>query len=161
RFAANGVPAIPYKGPTLAVAAYGRVGLREFSDLDILVKKADVLRAKELLVADGFTAGPPLTDAQERALVESQHAYCLTRPDRSVLVELHWEVSPRHVSLPFQPERLWQRLDPVMLAGRPVMALAPEVLLPTLCEHGAKHLWERLAWICDIAELVRAVPELD
>jgi Uncharacterised nucleotidyltransferase len=161
QFATHDIPAIPYKGPTLAVAAYGRVGLREFSDLDILVSKRDVLRAKEILVADGFRPEVALTEAQERALVESQHAYCLRRPDRTAVVELHWEISPRHVSLPVRPERLWNRLCPVSLAGTTVLTLAPEILLPSLCEHGAKHLWERLAWICDVAELSRATPDLD
>ncbi len=161
RFAAHGIPAIPYKGPTLAMAAYGRVGFREFSDLDILVNKQDVLRAKEILVAEGFRPGSALTEPQERALVESQHAYWLVRDDRTVTVELHWEISPRHVSLLLEPERLWERLQPVTIAGTTVLTLAPEVLLPSLCEHGAKHMWERLAWICDIAELTRAGPDLD
>jgi hypothetical protein len=159
--AAHGIPAIPYRGPTLAVMAYGRLGLREFADLDILLKKDDVLRAKEILVADGFQSSTPLTKAQERALVESQHAYLLVRPDRTVHVELHWEISPRHVSLPPGPERFWQQVDPVTLAGTTVHTLAPEVLLASLCEHGSKHMWERLAWICDIAEIVRARPDLD
>jgi hypothetical protein len=34
--------AIFYKGPALAAMAYGNVALREFSDLDILMKKEDV-----------------------------------------------------------------------------------------------------------------------
>jgi hypothetical protein len=161
RFGAHGIPAIPYKGPTLAVAAYGRLALREFSDLDILVNKQDVLRAKDLLVAEGFRPDAGLTAAQERALVESRHAYLLARPDRTAMVELHWAISPRHVSLLLEPERLWERLQPVTIAGRTVLTLAPEILLPSLCEHGAKHVWERLAWICDIAELVQARPDLD
>jgi hypothetical protein len=30
--------------------------------------------------------------------------------------------------------------------------IAPDVLISSLCEHGTEHLWERLIWICDIAE---------
>ena len=36
--------AIPYKGPTLAVAAYGNVSLRQFGDIDILVHQRDYLK---------------------------------------------------------------------------------------------------------------------
>jgi hypothetical protein len=161
RFAAHGVGAIPYKGPTLAVMAYGRAGLREFADLDILVKKHDVLRAKEILVAEGYQSPLRLTEEQERALVDSQHAYFLVRGDRSVQVELHWEISPRYVSVPPEPERFWHRLEPVTLTGSTVHTLAPDVLLTGLCEHGSKHMWERLAWICDVAEMVRNGPRLD
>jgi hypothetical protein len=161
RLAARGIPAIPYKGPTLAMAAYGRVGFREFADLDLLVRKADVLRAKDVLVTEGYEPSARLTARQERSLVESQHPYSLVRGDRAVHVELHWEISPRHVSLPPDPERFWQRLWPVTLAGTTVHTLAPEVLLPSLCEHGTKHMWERVGWICDIAELTGAIPDVD
>jgi putative nucleotidyltransferase-like protein len=161
RFAADGIPAIPYKGPTLAQTAYGRLAFRQFADLDILVNRTDVLRAKALLVADGFRPGATLTEAQERALVDSRHAYWLATPDRTVQVELHWDISPRHVSSLLAPERLWERLQPVTLGGTTVFTLAPEVLLASLCEHGAKHLWDRLAWIVDIAELIRSRPDLD
>ena len=160
-FAAHDIAAIPYKGPTLAVMAYGRPGLREFADLDILVKKHDVLRAKEILVAEGFHSPLRLTGAQERALVDSQHAYFLVRSDRTVQVELHWEISPRYVSLPPEPERFWHRLEPVTLTGTTVHTLAPDVLLTSLCEHGSKHMWERLAWICDVAEMLQNGPHLD
>ena len=38
--------------------------------------------------------------------------------------------------------------------------MSPEDLLMVLCIHGSKHCWERLGWICDVAEVVRANPEL-
>jgi hypothetical protein len=30
-----------------------------------------------------------------------------------------------------------------------------------LCIHGSLHLWERLAWVCDVAEAIRRWPALD
>jgi hypothetical protein len=42
-----------------------------------------------------------------------------------------------------------------------VRTLAVEDLLSLLCVHGAKHFWQRLSWISDIAELLRSHPELD
>src|SRR5260370_41160016 len=53
-FEAQGIHAIPFKGPTLALSAYGDVALREFNDLDIFVHKRDVLAVKELLIGQGF-----------------------------------------------------------------------------------------------------------
>jgi hypothetical protein len=50
---------------------------------------------------------------------------------------------------------------PVTLNRTAVDTLAPDVLLPSLCEHGSKHLWERLTWICDVAELVQRDQDLD
>lgn len=40
-----------------------------------------------------------------------------------------------------------------------VSQLAPADLLVTLCAHGTKHQFQRLQWIVDIAELVRARAE--
>jgi hypothetical protein len=30
-----------------------------------------------------------------------------------------------------------------------------------LCAHGSRHLWARLQWICDVAQLIRRNPALD
>jgi putative nucleotidyltransferase-like protein len=51
------------------------------------------------------------------------------------------------------------RLVPVVVAGRPVLTFAPMDLLLILCAHGAKHQWEKMKWICDVAELVRTEKE--
>jgi hypothetical protein len=42
-----------------------------------------------------------------------------------------------------------------------VKCLAPEDLLLALAVHGTKHLWERLAWVCDVAALLNSRPSLD
>src|SRR5207244_1068830 len=47
------------------------------------------------------------------------------------------------------------------LGGTLVRTLSAEHLLLVLCAHGAKHCWERLGWICDVAELLRRTPALD
>ncbi len=68
-FADNDVRAVPYKGPALALQLYGNVALRQFSDLDILVHPRDVLRARDLLLAEGYAQLPPLTDGQQAVLL--------------------------------------------------------------------------------------------
>src|SRR6476469_7955692 len=45
-----GIEVIPYKGPVLALFAYGDIALRRFVDLDVIVKKSDVLRARDILL---------------------------------------------------------------------------------------------------------------
>ena len=41
-----GVEVLPYKGPILAQSLYGNVTLRQYGDLDLLVRVRDVARAK-------------------------------------------------------------------------------------------------------------------
>ena len=44
---------------------------------------------------------------------------------------------------------------------REIQTLAPEPLLLFLCAHGAKHMFERLGWICDIARFLQVTTNLD
>ena len=51
---AAGVEAIAFKGPVLAAMAYGSIELRQFVDLDILVRQSDLPRIAEILTAEGY-----------------------------------------------------------------------------------------------------------
>ena len=154
-FEAAGIEVVPYKGPALAVYAYGNAALRRFVDLDILVRKADTLRAIELLAAEGFVCGAPWTNAQAALLLRTQHNLSLSRDEGRLIVELHWELASSLFASSLQAEDVWGRLQTMRLSNIAVKCLSSEDLLLSLCVHGAKHHWERLAWICDIAELVK------
>jgi hypothetical protein len=153
-FEAYGILAVPYKGPALAASAYGNLALREFHDLDVLVHRHDVPKAKEVLASMGYRALYQLTGAREAAFLLSQCEHPFVRDDGKCSVELHWEVIESHF-FPLDTERLWDRLDQIPLGGDTVLNLSPEDMLLILCVHGTKHAWERLGWICDVAELIR------
>lgn len=160
-FKAEGVEVLPYKGPALAAAAYGQISLRRFVDLDILVGKRDIPRAKELLRARGFRPTLDLSPAQERLLLRAQHNLPFARDGGRLLVELHWEVASKQFAPASFGEGFGVGRETVKLLNLEVESLSPEDLLLSLCVHGTKHLWERLAWICDLAELVRSRPRMD
>jgi hypothetical protein len=159
----HGVRAVPYKGPVLAASAYGDVALRTFVDLDILVHERDILQAKELLLARGFqTLKTELTREQEEARLRTrdQKDIVFLHPDLSIRVELHWRVASLfHFAV--DNDLLWSRLETMTLGGAKVSVIKAEDMLLVLCVHGAKHSFKRLQWICDIAELIRANPNLD
>jgi len=149
-----GIDAIPYKGPALALFAYGNLSMRRFVDLDVIVKKADVLRARELLLADGYVPGKSLTLAQQELLLRTQHNLQFARDNRRLLLELHWEVAPHLFASSVQENELWQNLTTIGINGTELKTLTAGDLLFSLCVHGSRHLWERLGWICDVAELI-------
>lgn len=160
-FADNGVRAVPYKGPALALQLYGNVALRQFSDLDILVHPRDVLRARDLLLAEGYAQLPPLTDGQQKVLLRTQCNLPFTRDRNRMIVELHWTVSAPTFARPFETDDFWSRLQNAKLETIPIKVPASEDLLLALCIHGSKHLWERLAWVCDIAGLIATQTNLN
>ncbi|RPI29575.1 MAG: hypothetical protein EHM61_01075 [Acidobacteria bacterium] len=163
-FAASGIEAIPYKGPVLAESLYGSLLLRQFGDLDVLVRRREIHRAKELLLRNGFRVEwpeQPLTPAQEQAHIEGKYNYKMVRGDGKLPLELHWGVSPKYVSFPPDPYWLWRNLTDLRIAGHPVCSFTWERWLLVLCVHGANHCWNRLGWLCDVAELLRRFPDLD
>lgn len=151
---AYGISAVPYKGPALAASVYGNLALREFSDLDVLVRQHNVPKAKEALASIGYQARYQLTRSQEAAFLRSQYEHPFTRNDGKSIVELHWGVTESHF-FPLDAESLWERLDQTALGGEDVPSFSPEDMLLILCVHGSRHAWERLKWICDVAELIR------
>ncbi len=152
-FEGAGIQALPFKGPVLGVQVYGDATLRQFGDLDVLVPRADVPRAEQLLAGRGYAPYKPMTAAEaERYLdIEKSREYVGERG----LVELHWNfMHPMH-GLQIDAEAVRRRTAPLTVGGATVPAPSPEDLLVYLCAHGSKHFWERLSWICDVAECLR------
>src|ERR1700722_11573800 len=54
----RGVEAIPFKGPTLALQAYGDLGLRVFRDLDFLIHDGDIEATVATLAGFGYERRP-------------------------------------------------------------------------------------------------------
>ncbi|HEY0077938.1 MAG TPA: nucleotidyltransferase family protein [Pyrinomonadaceae bacterium] len=157
----HGIDAIPYKGPALAVDAYGDLSLRQFSDLDILVRRSDVRRAIEALSAEGYEPEFELSETERRVFMRWWYVLAFSRGDRIYHLELHWAIAPHFFSFPFETERLWSRRRSLRVAEREIHAPSREDLLLLLSAHGAKDSWARLEWICAVAELIRADGDLD
>jgi hypothetical protein len=147
---ANAVPAIAIKGPALAIAAYGDVAMREFVDLDFMVRLSDLPQAARALEQVGYSS------TYQHDVVESGFF-----PDTTLdfvregsAVDLHWSLSPRY--FPFAPDaaQIWDRTAEIELLGRRVRILGPaDAILFQAC-HGSKHGWTTLAQVCDFAHLL-------
>ena len=154
-FAAHNIAMTSFKGPTLAAELYGSPAWRQFGDLDILVSRREVMRARELLVQGGYRLRVPLDAAQDAAHFRSDSVYDLMRERPDVMLEMHWSLTTRSFARPLRLEHLLANLRRAPLAGGQATYLGREDLLLLLCIHGTKHLWERLSWICDVADLLR------
>jgi Uncharacterised nucleotidyltransferase len=161
-FHAHGIAAVPYKGPVLAAAVYGDVSLREYGDIDIMVRQEDILIAERLLLAQGYRHKDAMTEHEKIVFLQSKHEHNFTfiHSISDIMLELHWRITPRFTSL-IEPKHFWQNLEPQTLAGAPYLNLSLANWLPILCVHGSRHRWERLTWLCDIAEIMRSHPHLD
>ena len=155
----QGIPAVPYKGPTLAQRLYGDVALREFGDLDIMILERDVMRAQELIRCNGYKFAFLKNADKLAAYIEHNRELQMCRYDGNAL-ELHWRFAMRQACVKQDPERFLQRLETISLAGVEMPSLPLEVYLLILSMHATKHKWRQLKLICDFAEIIRQ-PGLD
>jgi hypothetical protein len=161
RFEAAAVRAVPFKGPALTAALYGNLALREFCDLDVLVHRDDVPRARTMLESLGYRSDWPLTEAQTVTFVRHHTDLSFRDKGRGILLEIHWEFLPKLLGFALDPARAWRRLERVSLGGEAVPTLSPADTLLLATAHGCKHGWERLAWVCDVAEWLRVHRDAD
>lgn len=170
-FKANGISAIPFKGAVLAADVYRNLAMRQFSDLDILVRKEDMLEVQDLLLSQGYVLQRSeyhLTQNNQNNYLYSQHRYdewyWKTLDQNSlfgVRVEIHWETTPKHIIFPLNLKKSWQQLEPISISDMTFPTLSPEFLLPILCVNYAKDHWIQLKMICDIAQLIHINKKLD
>src|SRR6202000_789933 len=151
RFAAQGIGMMATKGPVLAHRCYGFSFARQYTDLDFVLRDADILRATETLISLGYDAKvPPSAIRASRPAGE----YAFTQLATKLLVELHTEKTFRYYPRPLSVEKLLSRKATVRLGDQEVPALSVEDELLLISIHGAKHFWERLLWIADVAALI-------
>ena len=151
RLAGQGIAVMVTKGPVLAQRCYGFSFARQYTDLDIVLRDADVLRATETLISLGYDAKvPPSAIRAGRPAGE----YAFTQLATKLLVELHTEKTFRYYPQPLSIEKVLRRKAIVRLGEQEVPALSVEDELLLISIHGAKHFWERLLWIADVAALI-------
>jgi hypothetical protein len=154
-FERQGISAVPYKGPILALRVYGNLAFRHSGDLDVLVRRQDVRAAKRLLLAEGYRLTHALSPAQEATVLGSEYVFEFVHPEKHIQWELHWDLARKLFSFPLESVHLWNRLEEFSVGEARIFAPSWEDQLLLLCVHGSKHCWDRLIWICDVAELLR------
>lgn len=161
-FEKQGIGVVSLKGPVLGVALYGDAALKTSSDLDLLVRPRDALRAIHAMLAASYR----LTSVQhwsgdEAYLRDLNGELSFSDPAGRLKIDLHWRLLPTYYPTLFDDAELWGKLRSVSWGRARALTLAPEHLLLFLCAHGAKHSWERLGWLCDTARLIQVEPKLN
>lgn len=160
-FEIRGIVAIPYKGPVIAVQAYGGVAARQFEDLDVILRQRDIEAADEVIRGLGYGAKIPSIHSGHSAKSTVPGEYNYFHSEREIILELHTERTLRHFPVRPDLDGFFGRAVNVELGGRGVRTLCAEDALLALCVHGAKDFWEKLIWVADVAELIRSRPRLD
>lgn len=155
----KGIGAATFKGPVLAEHAYGSIALREFLDIDIIVRKSDFPETERFLLRDGYQTASQNREYQDYLRESGQASF--RRPGERFGVDLHWKLSPFGMPFPFPEDEIWPKLQKLSMSGFEMPTLAWDHLAVFMACHGARERWRKLKWVCDFAALNRSRPELD
>jgi hypothetical protein len=140
---ANGIEMLNWKGPTLAIQAYGDISLRQFMDLDTFVKQEDLEKAKAVLLENGFA----------HKIVLDEPKYEFINIEKRYEFEIQSKIFTPNTIIDYDYARMFERKKTQLLDNNEVYIQSLLDNLFFISFHGTKHLWFRLRWLADILGL--------
>jgi len=156
-----GLQAIILKGAVLAEKMYGNLALRPMTDVDLLVKKEDLLRLDEQLKILGYK--PSDISVED---IDFSSTYLTTLDYRSLAsnspsFHVHWHfvnstIPNESYIKRIKIEDIWRDAEKTKIADVETLVMAPHHLLIHLSEHALRvtHSLSKLSFFCDIDEAV-------
>jgi hypothetical protein len=157
-FSAARIPVLVYKGPAVAMTAYGELGARRSVDLDVVVHPPDLSRARKELIRAGYTSRYGMSAAQERTIQRSFGHFVFTRGADEGPVELHWRFARAVYPWTLSVDDVFARAARVNIAGEPMLISGPADNVLLQCAHGARHEWETLEWLVALEATLHRTP---
>ena len=152
--AGAGIESMPLKGAALLLTAPGVSSSRGMSDVDLLVRPEDAVRAAEALMAAGWIKGWARMPAPAQAFAV-MHAVPL-RHTSGASLDLHRQMLEDNRA-PGIDAGAWKRARSVDIEGQAVRLPASEDLLVGVCVHGTRATPTRtIRWVLDVLALLEA-----
>jgi hypothetical protein len=146
-----GVDHLVVKGPVLAEAVYSRPDLRNFKDVDLVVRPEDFGDAVRALEGGGI----PMLDRNWRLVHEQMRGQLHFQLPRGTVLDLHWHLVNQHRGrFAIDVHSLLERSRRVEVGGVGVSALEPVDALLHLCLHAALSGGDQLVWIKDLEQTI-------
>lgn len=151
---ASGIRCLVLKGYGLAALIYRDPFWRPSTDLDLLVDRDQVGRARAVLEPMGMVV--PSQELMAYQLAQGYHLSLAGTPlaGEPMLLELHWDLEARGL-FDLDLDVLWARAQAFALGEVMAWRFSPEDTLLYLALHMRKHRFVGLRWLCDVAELLR------
>jgi hypothetical protein len=153
-----GIEAMPFKGPALAVQAYGDLSMRSFCDLDILIHKEDFDTVYKILLENGYIPNYPIDTRTKRKLSIYKGEFFFS--DKQIDLDIHWQLNQRWVSVVWVLDSVWNDAVSVYLNNREIKTISLEYSIILVCVHGAKHFWQEMKWLADLSQLINQFTDL-
>ncbi len=156
----NGVEVVVLKGPALAMLAYGDLAMRQFADIDVLVRRSDLSMVRELV---GGRDRRPYAQAEASSMPDifRAHSQEFCTDSSNASLDVHWRLSPGYFRFEPDLDAMRERSILIQAGGVRLRSFSAEDLFLFQCVHASKHGWSRLGWICDVAWMIRPQPRMN
>lgn len=149
-----GIEAMVLKGAALLLSVPEVSSSRGMSDVDLLVRSEDAVRAAEVLLSKGWAKSWQRMPQPAQAF-ELMHAYPL-RDIAGASLDLHRQMLEDN-GAPGIDRGAWKRAGSAEIEGRVVRVPAPEDLLVAVCVHGTRATPSRtIRWVLDALAVIAA-----
>lgn len=158
-FQKQDIAVVIFKGLMLAELVYGDMGLRYSGDLDILIKKEDILKADKVLRGLNYYPAFNLGDFEEIYFSNYRNSFFYYhRGHKQNPLHLYWRIFdrlPYHKDTSSSIDRVWQQAEPIKLGNISLrtFSLCHQIIYLSL--HALSHCFCPLILLCDINELFR------
>lgn len=153
----NNIKPILLKGIDLVGRVYPQRGLRPMTDIDLLIKKQDLLKIEELLSSLDYLMYPGFRKILNKPTSPYLNAVvCKKLKAPYVSLHLHWHI----LNYTFYPgygyisrldiDKIWQEAEHTQVEKVQALRMASHHLLLHLAEHSFKHYFDRLILLTDI-----------
>ena len=149
------MPALVVKGPALAEQLYGDSTLRNFCDLDVLVRPEDVETARRVALGSGYVERYPIDAISVSRLQSGEQEMGFSHGRTGIALDLHWRLGPRITKDSLAADDLFARSGRVELLRREVPCPGPLDVVFLVAVHAATHAWSRFEDVAAMAAGLR------
>jgi len=126
--------------------------------LDILIHERDFERMYDILIKNGYVPEYSVNSRTRKKLATIRKD--LRFSGHGLILEVHWKITERRLSIPLSMGEFWKRSDRIQLNDRLLGTLLPEDSVILLCIHGTKHFWNEIKWLADLIHIIENHPNL-
>jgi hypothetical protein len=153
-FSNAGIDVIPLKGIFLADYLYRDIGLRQLSDIDILVREENIPECVDIMKGLGYVQEEEKSKFFEENV---DYIHCSHIVKGIAKFDLHRKIHKENESYTVKIQDFWESATEVVVNGAPVLALDIHHLIIHLCIHLEKHFGLEIVQykcFCDIVNLL-------
>jgi GNAT superfamily N-acetyltransferase len=154
------IAVILLKGIYLSEHIYKHQALRPMSDIDILIKRNDLVRMDAVLNSLGYQAPLCFDDfLDNRSHLSINTLMYTVKESGQPLIHVHWHLVNStwpitDIVRSFDMERIWHDKMEVEIQGEKAYSLAPEHLIAYLAYHCFNHFFKKDVLIADIIKVI-------